>query len=174
MLTALPRSSPAELTISALSLALLVPIKELNVRFRDRLPTPIPGEIVLVRLAPGSPPPAQLRLCPLGRSWLLPPPRGMQRAHRREAVLKRVLCQAPSQNTLTLRNPHPHVTLHRRAPSRPLKSVFLRTALTAPPLPSLLPGSPTVTCHLSSFPRPHFSLSNEKSFPRLHRYSLYS
>lgn len=51
MLTALPRSSPAELTISALSLALLVPIKELNVRFRDRLPTPIPGEIVLVLLA---------------------------------------------------------------------------------------------------------------------------
>ncbi|XP_036750912.2 solute carrier family 26 member 10-like isoform X13 [Manis pentadactyla] len=31
VLTALPRSSPAELTISALSLALLVPIKELNV-----------------------------------------------------------------------------------------------------------------------------------------------
>nr|XP_017536318.2 solute carrier family 26 member 10 isoform X13 [Manis javanica] len=51
VLTALPRSSPAELTISALSLALLVPIKELNVRFRDRLPTPIPGEIVLVLLA---------------------------------------------------------------------------------------------------------------------------
>ncbi|XP_040493122.1 solute carrier family 26 member 10 isoform X2 [Ursus maritimus] len=31
VLTALPRSSPAELTISALSLALLVPVKELNV-----------------------------------------------------------------------------------------------------------------------------------------------
>lgn len=54
VLTSLPRSSPAELTISALSLALLVPVKELNVRFRDRLPTPIPGEIVMVRLAPGS------------------------------------------------------------------------------------------------------------------------
>lgn len=54
MLTALPRSSPAELTISALSLALLVPVKELNVRFRDKLPTPIPGEIVMVRMAPGS------------------------------------------------------------------------------------------------------------------------
>lgn len=54
VLTALPRSSPAELTISALSLALLVPVKELNVRFRDKLPTPIPGEIVMVRLAPGS------------------------------------------------------------------------------------------------------------------------
>ncbi|XP_041613004.1 solute carrier family 26 member 10-like isoform X1 [Vulpes lagopus] len=51
VLTALPRSSPAELTISALSLALLVPVKELNVRFRDRLPTPIPGEIVMVLLA---------------------------------------------------------------------------------------------------------------------------
>nr|XP_055215237.1 solute carrier family 26 member 10 [Gorilla gorilla gorilla] len=51
LLTALPRSSPAELTISALSLALLVPVKELNVRFRDRLPTPIPGEVVLVLLA---------------------------------------------------------------------------------------------------------------------------
>ncbi|GAB5573974.1 solute carrier family 26 member 10 isoform X3 [Prionailurus iriomotensis] len=47
VLTALPRSSPAELTISALSLALLVPVKELNVRFRDKLPTPIPGEIVM-------------------------------------------------------------------------------------------------------------------------------
>ncbi|XP_073644556.1 solute carrier family 26 member 10 isoform X4 [Tursiops truncatus] len=31
VLTALPRSSPAELTVSALSLALLVPVKELNV-----------------------------------------------------------------------------------------------------------------------------------------------
>lgn len=51
VVTALPRSSPAELTISALSLALLVPVKELNVRFRDRLPTPIPGEVVMVRMA---------------------------------------------------------------------------------------------------------------------------
>ncbi|XP_048216751.1 solute carrier family 26 member 10-like isoform X1 [Perognathus longimembris pacificus] len=51
VLTALPQSSPAELTISALSLALLVPVKELNVRFRDRLPTPIPGEVVMVLLA---------------------------------------------------------------------------------------------------------------------------
>ncbi|XP_066865725.1 solute carrier family 26 member 10-like isoform X3 [Kogia breviceps] len=51
VLAALPRSSPAELTVSALSLALLVPVKELNVRFRDRLPTPIPGEIVMVLLA---------------------------------------------------------------------------------------------------------------------------
>ncbi|XP_064233351.1 solute carrier family 26 member 10 [Aotus nancymaae] len=51
VLTALPRSNPAELTISALSLALLVPVKELNVRFRDRLPTPIPGEVVMVLLA---------------------------------------------------------------------------------------------------------------------------
>uniref|UniRef100_A0A2I3RGQ7 Solute carrier family 26 member 10 n=1 Tax=Pan troglodytes TaxID=9598 RepID=A0A2I3RGQ7_PANTR len=39
LLTALPWSSPAELTISVLSLALLVPVKELNVRFRDRLAT---------------------------------------------------------------------------------------------------------------------------------------
>nr|XP_048274052.1 solute carrier family 26 member 10 isoform X6 [Myodes glareolus] len=51
VLTALARSSPAELTISALSLALLVPVKELNVRFRDRLRTPIPGEVVMVLLA---------------------------------------------------------------------------------------------------------------------------
>ncbi|XP_054436242.1 solute carrier family 26 member 10-like [Pteronotus mesoamericanus] len=51
VLIALPRSNPAELTISALCLALLVPVKELNVRFRDKLPTPIPGEIVMVLLA---------------------------------------------------------------------------------------------------------------------------
>ncbi|XP_012933742.1 solute carrier family 26 member 10 isoform X1 [Heterocephalus glaber] len=51
VVTALPRSGLAELTISALSLALLVPVKELNVRFRDRLPTPIPGEVVMVLLA---------------------------------------------------------------------------------------------------------------------------
>ncbi|XP_036886093.1 solute carrier family 26 member 10-like isoform X4 [Sturnira hondurensis] len=51
VLTALPQSNPAELTISALSLALLVPVKELNVRFRDKLPTPIPGEVVMVLLA---------------------------------------------------------------------------------------------------------------------------
>ncbi|MEJ1277292.1 solute carrier family 26 member 10 [Cricetulus griseus] len=49
---ALARSSPAELTISALSLALLVPVKELNVRFRDRLPTPIPGEVVMFAASP--------------------------------------------------------------------------------------------------------------------------
>ncbi|XP_063111093.1 solute carrier family 26 member 10 isoform X4 [Cavia porcellus] len=51
VVTALPRGSPAELIISALSLALLVPVKELNVRFRDRLPAPIPGEVVMVLLA---------------------------------------------------------------------------------------------------------------------------
>ncbi|XP_027710812.1 solute carrier family 26 member 10 isoform X4 [Vombatus ursinus] len=51
VLTALPQSNPAELTISALSLALLVPVKELNVRFRKRLPTPIPGEVFMVLLA---------------------------------------------------------------------------------------------------------------------------
>ncbi|XP_040610697.1 solute carrier family 26 member 10 isoform X2 [Mesocricetus auratus] len=51
VLMALAGSSPAELAISALSLALLVPVKELNVRFRDRLPTPIPGEVVMVFLA---------------------------------------------------------------------------------------------------------------------------
>ncbi|XP_029398166.1 solute carrier family 26 member 10 isoform X3 [Mus pahari] len=51
VLSALSQSSPAELTISALTLALLVPVKELNVRFRDRLPTPIPGEVVMVLLA---------------------------------------------------------------------------------------------------------------------------
>ncbi|XP_043823164.1 solute carrier family 26 member 10-like isoform X2 [Dromiciops gliroides] len=51
VLTSLPQSSPAELTISALSLALLVPVKELNVRFRERLPTPIPGEVFMVLLA---------------------------------------------------------------------------------------------------------------------------
>ncbi|KAL1775489.1 solute carrier family 26 member 10 [Sigmodon hispidus] len=51
VLSALTQSNPAELTISALSLALLVPVKELNVRFRDRLPTPIPGEVVMVLLA---------------------------------------------------------------------------------------------------------------------------
>lgn len=67
VLTALPRSSPAELTISALSLALLVPVKELNVRFRDKLPTPIPGEIVMVRMAPGSEvPPAPHSPLPIG------------------------------------------------------------------------------------------------------------
>ncbi|XP_023563059.1 solute carrier family 26 member 10 [Octodon degus] len=51
VVTALPQGSAAELTISALSLALLVPVKELNVRFRHRLPTPIPGEVVMVLLA---------------------------------------------------------------------------------------------------------------------------
>lgn len=38
-----------ELLISALCLALLVPIKEINTRFRSKLRTPIPGEIVVVR-----------------------------------------------------------------------------------------------------------------------------
>lgn len=83
VLTALPRSSPAELTISALSLALLVPVKELNVRFRDRLPTPIPGEIVMVRMAPGSQPPAPHSSCPYCRNWPLSPPCGMRRGYSR-------------------------------------------------------------------------------------------
>ena len=104
VLTALPRSSPAELTISALSLALLVPVKELNVRFRDRLPTPIPGEIAMVRMAPGCQPRAPRRPCLPCRKWPLPPPRGARRGHTREVLLTRVLCQAPCQSALTLGN----------------------------------------------------------------------
>lgn len=92
VLTALPQSSPAELTISALSLALLVPVKELNVRFRDRLPTPIPGEIVMVRMALGYRPPAPRRPCPSCRNWPLPPPSGMQRGHSRGGLLAPALC----------------------------------------------------------------------------------
>ncbi|XP_072511287.1 solute carrier family 26 member 10-like isoform X3 [Notamacropus eugenii] len=38
-------------TLPSSSLALLVPVKELNVRFRERLPTPIPGEVFMVLLA---------------------------------------------------------------------------------------------------------------------------
>uniref|UniRef100_A0A674JKH5 Solute carrier family 26 member 10 n=1 Tax=Terrapene triunguis TaxID=2587831 RepID=A0A674JKH5_9SAUR len=50
---ALPRTNVAELLISALCLALLVPIKEINSRFRSKLRTPIPGEIVVVLAATG-------------------------------------------------------------------------------------------------------------------------
>ncbi|XP_032625989.1 solute carrier family 26 member 10 isoform X2 [Chelonoidis abingdonii] len=50
---ALPRTNVAELLISALCLALLVPIKEINTRFRSKLRTPIPGEIVVVLAATG-------------------------------------------------------------------------------------------------------------------------
>uniref|UniRef100_A0A8C8RDU3 SLC26A/SulP transporter domain-containing protein n=1 Tax=Pelusios castaneus TaxID=367368 RepID=A0A8C8RDU3_9SAUR len=48
---ALPLTNVAELLISALCLAVLVPIKEINTRFRRKLRTPIPGEIVVVRMA---------------------------------------------------------------------------------------------------------------------------
>ncbi|XP_075757856.1 solute carrier family 26 member 10-like isoform X2 [Pelodiscus sinensis] len=50
---ALPLTNVAELLISALCLALLLPIKELNTRLRSRLPTPIPGEILVVLAATG-------------------------------------------------------------------------------------------------------------------------
>ncbi|XP_044142035.1 solute carrier family 26 member 10-like [Bufo gargarizans] len=43
----------AELIISILCLAVLIPIKELNVRFRTKLRTPIPGEIIMVLVATG-------------------------------------------------------------------------------------------------------------------------
>ncbi|KAM4796646.1 solute carrier family 26 member 10-like [Rhinophrynus dorsalis] len=43
----------AELLISILCLAVLIPIKELNARFRNKLRTPIPGEIVMVLVATG-------------------------------------------------------------------------------------------------------------------------
>ncbi|KAM8976204.1 solute carrier family 26 member 10-like [Pelodytes ibericus] len=43
----------AELVISILCLMVLIPIKELNVRFRTKLRTPIPGEIIMVLVATG-------------------------------------------------------------------------------------------------------------------------
>ena len=79
VLTALPRSSPAELTISALSLALLVPVKELNARFRDRLPTAIPGEIAMVSTAAHRADPAGPRKPPR------PPPPGRGERPRGDA-----------------------------------------------------------------------------------------
>lgn len=44
----LPHTNLAELLISVLCLAVLVPIKEVNTRFRQRLCTPIPVEILTV------------------------------------------------------------------------------------------------------------------------------
>ncbi|KAH0629020.1 hypothetical protein JD844_010757 [Phrynosoma platyrhinos] len=48
---ALPLTNIAELLISGLCLAVLVPIKEINNRYRSRLWVPIPGEIIMVLLA---------------------------------------------------------------------------------------------------------------------------
>ncbi|MEE6517458.1 hypothetical protein FKM82_027660, partial [Ascaphus truei] len=50
---ALPMTNIAELVISVMCLAVLIPIKELNTRFRTKLRTPIPGEIVMVLVATG-------------------------------------------------------------------------------------------------------------------------
>ncbi len=44
----LPHTNMAELLISLVCLAILVPIKEINLRFRQRLRTPIPVEILTV------------------------------------------------------------------------------------------------------------------------------
>lgn len=44
----LPNTNLAELLISLLCLAVLFPIKEVNTRFRERLCTPIPVEILTV------------------------------------------------------------------------------------------------------------------------------
>ncbi|XP_062827159.1 solute carrier family 26 member 10 isoform X3 [Anolis carolinensis] len=50
---ALPLTNIAELLISGLCLAVLVPIKEINNRFRSRMWVPIPGEIIMELLAHG-------------------------------------------------------------------------------------------------------------------------
>lgn len=44
----LPHTNLAELLISLVCLAVLVPVKEVNVRYRQRLRTPIPVEILTV------------------------------------------------------------------------------------------------------------------------------
>lgn len=44
----LPQTNMAELLISLVCLALLVPVKEVNMRCRQRLRTPIPVEILTV------------------------------------------------------------------------------------------------------------------------------
>ncbi|XP_053500199.1 solute carrier family 26 member 10 isoform X2 [Ictalurus furcatus] len=49
----LPHTNLAELMISLLCLAVLVPVKEVNTRFRQRLCTPIPVEILTVIIATG-------------------------------------------------------------------------------------------------------------------------
>ncbi|XP_036448253.1 solute carrier family 26 member 10 [Colossoma macropomum] len=49
----LPHTNLAELLISLLCLAVLIPIKEVNTRFRQRLRTPIPVEILTVIIATG-------------------------------------------------------------------------------------------------------------------------
>ncbi|XP_051736395.1 solute carrier family 26 member 10 [Ctenopharyngodon idella] len=48
-----PHTNLAELVISLLCLAVLVPVKEVNSRFRERLRTPIPIEIITVIIATG-------------------------------------------------------------------------------------------------------------------------
>ncbi|TKS77584.1 Solute carrier family 26 member 10 [Collichthys lucidus] len=49
----LPHTNMAELLISMVCLAVLVPVKEINMRYRQRLRTPIPVEILTVILATG-------------------------------------------------------------------------------------------------------------------------
>ncbi|XP_071759378.1 solute carrier family 26 member 10 [Centroberyx gerrardi] len=49
----LPHTNMAELLISLVCLSILVPVKEINMRFRQRLRTPIPVEILTVILATG-------------------------------------------------------------------------------------------------------------------------
>lgn len=44
----LPHTNMAELLISLVCLAILVPVKEINIRYRKRLHTPIPVEILTV------------------------------------------------------------------------------------------------------------------------------
>ncbi|GAA6222779.1 solute carrier family 26 member 10-like [Lates japonicus] len=49
----LPHTNMAELLISLVCLAVLVPVKEINMRYRQRLRTPIPVEILTVIVATG-------------------------------------------------------------------------------------------------------------------------
>ncbi|KAM9856333.1 solute carrier family 26 member 10 [Aulostomus maculatus] len=49
----LPHTNMAELLISLVCLSVLVPVKEINMRYRQRLRTPIPVEIITVIIATG-------------------------------------------------------------------------------------------------------------------------
>ncbi|XP_066528712.1 solute carrier family 26 member 10 [Hoplias malabaricus] len=53
VMESLPHTNLAELLISLLCLSMLIPIKEVNTRFRQRLRTPIPVEILTVIIATG-------------------------------------------------------------------------------------------------------------------------
>lgn len=138
-------------------------------RFRDRLPTPIPGEIVMVRMTPKCQPGALHRPCPFGRNLAAAAPSwSAERSQTRGPVHT---CAFPGlfpEHFGPQKSPTHTVVPSHKAGSRPSSSLQrpLAVSLATPPvLPSLPSPGPSLlnsTVYLSSHVHLHFFPSPTK------------